>query len=303
LAHFKKLLFANRYSISRTILRTAFLAFLVGFPFRYVPNNPLILPISLPPNLGRNFAVPALDLAFSMLSTASLPAIPLAIILLLPLVFGRSLCSWVCPIGLLHEISSPRRKEGKITVYRKTKYALLAIALLIVFVIALQKLSNPEGVSDLESALGSSSFPATLVDPSSLIFDFLPVVIRSSFESITMQNLSLDIFSLLVQVPSIFWIRLATIFIIVLGASRVPWFWCKYACPSGAAQALSSRFSFLHLRRELHRCSNCKKCQRACPMDIPILQEEWRNISNAECTLCLRCIEECESGALKVSLL
>ncbi|MGQ9513759.1 MAG: 4Fe-4S binding protein [Thermoproteota archaeon] len=303
MAPLKKKLFSRRYTIMRTIIRTLFLALLVGLPVRYVLDEPLILPISLPPSLGQNFAVPAFDLMISMLTRASLPAIPLTIILLLPLLLGRAMCSWICPIGLLHEISYTKRKEGKITVYRNVKYAIIVVALLLALVIALQKLSNKEGTSFLESVLGSSSFPATLIDPSSLIFDFLPVVIRTSFTSLSQQQLSLDILYQLLQLPSMFWIRLMTLFIIILGASRIPWFWCKYACPSGAAQAFASRFSFLHLRRGLHRCSNCKRCQRACPMDIPILQEDWKNISNAECILCLRCVEECENKALRLALL
>ncbi|MEM2915638.1 MAG: 4Fe-4S binding protein [Candidatus Bathyarchaeia archaeon] len=300
MVHFKMQLLAKRYTLIRMILRIIFLALLIGFPIRYILDEPLILPISLPPNLGQNFAVPALDLMISMLSYVSLPAIPLTIILLLPLLLGRAMCSWICPIGLLHEIASPKRKEGKITPYRNIKYAMLAVALLMALVIALQKLSNKEGISFLENALGSFSFLATLIDPSSLIFDFLPVVIHTSLKQ---QQFSLDIFFQLLQLPPIFWTRLITLFIIILGVSRIPWFWCKYACPSGAAQAFASRFSFLHLRRELHRCSNCKMCQKACPMDVPILQEDWKDITNAECTLCLRCVEECKNKALRLVLL
>ncbi|MBO3802293.1 MAG: 4Fe-4S binding protein [Candidatus Brockarchaeota archaeon] len=294
---------AKKYTIARAVSRTAFLALLVGLPFRSELEKPLILPISLPPNLGRNFAVPALDLSVSALSSASSPAMPLAVLLLLPLVLGRAFCSWVCPIGLLHEISSPRRKEGKITFYRNVKYAFLAAALLLASAVALQKLSDPGGASELENALGSSSFPATLADPSSLIFDFLPAVIQASWAAVAQQRVPTDALSMLLLAPPAFWIRLSTIVLVVVGASRIPWFWCKYACPSGAAQALSSRFSFLHLRRELHKCSKCKRCQRACPMDVKILEEDWRNLSNAECTLCLKCVEECENGALRAAFL
>ena len=293
-------LLARRYTIVRTAIRLVFLLLLVGLPIRYALDPPMILPITLPPHLGKNFAVPALDLAVSTLVTPALPAIPLAIIILLPLLFGRGLCGWICPIGLLHEVASPRRKEGKITAYRKAKYLLLAAALLIGLAIAIQKSSS--GTSELEGALGSSSSsPMTLFDPSSLIFDFLPSLIAMGLAT-PLNQLSLGTLWAILQMPTMVWTRISVLALIIIGASMTPWFWCKYLCPSGAAQALVSRFSVIHLKRELHRCMDCRKCQRACPMNIAILKEDWRDISHPECTLCMRCVEACEKGALRLSL-
>lgn len=123
-------LLSRRYTIVRTAIRLAFLMILVGLPIRYTLDSPLILPITLPPNLGKDVAVPAVDLAVSTLVAPALPVVPFAIMILLPLIFGRGLCGWICPIGLLHEVASLRRKEGKITIYRKAKYLFLAGALL-----------------------------------------------------------------------------------------------------------------------------------------------------------------------------
>jgi polyferredoxin len=290
-------------TIARTALRLAFLVILIGLPFRYTLERPLVLPISLPPALGQNFAVPAVDLAIATLASAALPAMPLAIIFILPLVIGRALCSWICPIGLLHEVASPRRKEGRITIYRNAKYVLLLFAILMGSAIGVQKVTVPSDASELEALLGSSSSsPMTVLDPSSLIFDFLPRLVQMAVAK-PIQQFTVETLLSVLQLPSMAWIRIAALVLIVIGASYVPWFWCKYACPSGAAQALASRFSVLHVRRELHKCVNCRRCQKACPMNIPILQEDWRAISNPECTLCLRCVEECRNRALKVSAL
>lgn len=293
-------LLSRRFTIVRTVIRLVFLLLIVGLPIHYTLNSPMILPITLPPNLGKNIAVPAVDLAISTLVTPALPAVPFAIVIFLPLLFGRGLCGWICPIGLLHEVASPRRKEGKITIYRKAKYLFLAGALLIGLVIAIQKASL--GTSELEGTLGSSSSsPMTLFDPSSLIFDFLPSLITTGLAT-PVDQLSLGTLMAILQMPTIVWMRITTIVIIIIGASMTPWFWCKYVCPSGAAQALVSRFSVIHLKRELHRCVDCRKCQRACPMNIAILKENWRDISNPECTLCMRCVEACEKGALRLSV-
>ena len=73
-------LLSRRYTIVRTAIRLVFLRLLVGLPIRYALAPPMILPITLPPNLGKDFAVPALDLAVSTLVTPALLVVPLQLL-------------------------------------------------------------------------------------------------------------------------------------------------------------------------------------------------------------------------------
>src|SRR5207253_3487391 len=46
------------------------------------------------------------------------------------------------------------------------------------------------------------------------------------------------------------------------------------------------------------KCSECKECETACPMQIPILDLDWKKFNDSECILCMACIDACPAGAL-----
>lgn len=59
----------------------------------------------------------------------------------------------------------------------------------------------------------------------------------------------------------ILWIILA---LILLGAALVPRFYCRYACPLGAALGVMSTLSPWRIKR-VEQCQLCKVCEHACP--------------------------------------
>jgi len=65
-----------------------------------------------------------------------------------------------------------------------------------------------------------------------------------------------------------FWSRSAVLWLIagsILAASAiVPRFYCRYACPLGAALAIGSLLSPFRIRR-VEQCQVCKVCEQACP--------------------------------------
>jgi ferredoxin-type protein NapH len=78
---------------------------------------------------------------------------------------------------------------------------------------------------------------------------------------------------------------------------------CKYLCPITLPLKLTSRFALLRVKADAERCTGCKACTHACPMDIdiPAYTEHGRRVLSTECTLCQTCISACSTGALKVS--
>ena len=71
----------------------------------------------------------------------------------------------------------------------------------------------------------------------------------------------------------------------VLAASAVvPRFYCRYACPLGAALAVASTVSPLRIRRVEH-CDHCKVCEQACPTGAI----EGPRIDFRECVRCNIC--------------
>ena len=77
-------------------------------------------------------------------------------------------------------------------------------------------------------------------------------------------------------------------------------FWCKYLCPLGAVLAPFNKIAPLRLVLNQNSCTNCRRCDSACPMDIPDLTN---NLRSAECIECLECQETCnEEDALELRL-
>lgn len=59
----------------------------------------------------------------------------------------------------------------------------------------------------------------------------------------------------------------------------------------------------MHIAAEPDRCIHCGKCERACPMSLPV-EELLRDgaIADAECIQCAACVDTCPKAVLKLRL-
>ena len=71
---------------------------------------------------------------------------------------------------------------------------------------------------------------------------------------------------------------------ILVASAIVPRFYCRYACPLGAALAVASSVSPFRIRRVEH-CDHCKVCEQACPTGAI----EGPRIDFRECVRCNIC--------------
>lgn len=83
---------------------------------------------------------------------------------------------------------------------------------------------------------------------------------------------------------------------------------CYYFCPMSvvfmAITTLKNRLRLpsLHLEADPDDCIRCKKCERACPMSLPVQEMvEKGSLHNPECILCASCIGACPKGVLRYS--
>jgi polyferredoxin/uncharacterized protein with FMN-binding domain len=63
--------------------------------------------------------------------------------------------------------------------------------------------------------------------------------------------------------------------------------WCKYFCPYGALLGISNSIRFISIRRNPETCINCKRCDKACPMNITV--SENKVIRDVQCISCMEC--------------
>jgi polyferredoxin len=290
------------YSIIRNFFELAGFLLLNALVFKYVYPfinlEPLAVPIPVLISLksSTSLAAGALDCIQVMFSKPIFPLLPFATVLIVGSVIGRLLCGWLCPIGFIQDLILKIKGNGSKVNPRthatliKLKYVLLSVTFFFSITLAL---SLQAGESKYKEALGPFTKGVFLpIQPETALFANLPRLIQSGTES------GLLDFSGPTSAGFLVLLGFALSLLLLIGAYLVPWFWCRYLCPTGALMSIFMRFSFLGMKRDPSKCTKCGGCVEACPMQIRILDLPWEKFNDPECTLCLECVEACPTGAL-----
>jgi len=197
---------------------------------------------------------------------------PSSIILLvgtvvLAVLLRRAFCGWLCPLGAMQELMSTiGRKVGR----RRGLHDSRADS-------ALRWLKYPVLVLILAATWATGELVFRPYDP------------WASYAHITA---GLD------EILGEFPVGTA-ILLLSVGASLVvdrPW--CRYLCPLGGLLGLISRLGVTRVVRNPETCINCRKCDRACPVDIRV--QSVLQVTTSECLSCGECISACPvSGTLQ----
>lgn len=192
--------------------------------------------------------------------------------------FGRLVCGFLCPFGLIQEIlyKIPVPKlnvpEKPDRVLRYCKYLILLL-----FVIA-----GPLLLTN-EFGMGNPYF-CKLICPAGTLEGGIPLVFSNPVLRNTIGNL-------------FFWKM--SILIIILVLSMVIYRpLCKYICPLGAFYGMLNRFSFYQIRVEKESCIDCGMCEKACRMNVRISKSK----DQGECIRCGECKQVCPMDAIKTKI-
>jgi len=81
---------------------------------------------------------------------------------------------------------------------------------------------------------------------------------------------------------------------------------CHYYCPFGVWGIVGARMGrwlglpMLRLRGDPQACKACRKCEKACPMSLPVTELVLRTDAfHTECTLCGSCVDTCPETAVR----
>ena len=207
--------------------------------------------------------------------THKFPFYVLGFLLLFGALFGRLVCGWLCPFGLvqdlLHKIpfvKKLRRLPGE----RALRY--LKYAVLIGFVIVL-----PLVVLDIVGQ-GQPWF-CKYICPSGTLFAGIPLIASNP--------------PLRAALGWLFTWKAAILLALVL-LSIVLWRpFCRYLCPLGAIYGLFNPVAVYRFRIDEDRCTDCGACKAACKLDIDVR----RTPNSAECVRCGACRRACPHGAIR----
>ena len=193
------------------------------------------------------------------------------ILLLYSILFGRMICGWVCPFGLIQEllykIRTPKLGKNRFTrLLSYLKYVLLVFFVFIIPVMyafrdtplpAFCKYICPAGT--LEGGIG-----------------LLSNAVNASY------------FSMLG--PLFTWKFLLMVSMLV-GCVFLFRLFCRFVCPLGALYGLFNKISLFGVAVEQPKCTGCGMCVNHCKVDI-------RHVGDQECIACGECIDVCPTKAI-----
>ena len=212
----------------------------------------------------------ALQNAFAQSGTRT-PAYVFGIIVLFGLLLGRTICGFLCPIGLgqelLYKIKTPKIKKSRVTrVFSYLKYVLL-----VVFVVALPLLYSLQNVP----------LPAfcKYVCPAGTFGGALGLLINPK---------NADLYGMLG--PLFTW-KFVVLCVTCVASVFLFRFFCRFLCPLGAIYGFFNRVALLGVKVDKDSCTGCGSCISHCKMDI-------RRVGDHECINCGECIKVCPAKAI-----
>ena len=206
-------------------------------------------------------------------SKTKLPTYILGIILLYSIILGRTICGFLCPVGLIQEllykIKTPKLQKSKVTrVLSYFKYVLLfALVIIIPLMYALQDKNMP--------------LPAfcKFICPAGT---FEGAIFLLSNPNNT------DFFGML---GSLFTWKFVLLIIILVASVFIFRFFCRFLCPLGAIYGLFNKLSIIGVKVDKSKCNSCGACVSHCKMDV-------KEVGDHECIQCGECRSVCKLNAI-----
>lgn len=198
----------------------------------------------------------------------------LGFLLLVGSIFGRFVCGWLCPFGLvqdlLHKIPFPWKRKNlpghRVLIW--LKYVVLAAFVIVLPLLATDFLGQ-----------GDPWF-CKYICPGGTLFAGLPLVITNE----TLRS----------AIGFLFDWKVLLLIVFLVGSLAYYRPFCKYVCPLGAVYSLFNPIAFYRYSVDETKCTSCGRCKKACKMDIAV----WKEPNSRECTRCGDCMRTCPEQAI-----
>lgn len=188
-------------------------------------------------------------------------------------VFGRFVCGWLCPFGLLQDLLHKIplfQKKKRLPYHQILKYGKYVV--LFGFV----------GIGSSFVFTGLTKVPAfcKYLCPSGTFMGAIPLLSSNA--------------ALRSQIGGLFYWKFVILLGIIFLSIKVYRPFCQYLCPLGAIYGWFNKFSLIQIQWNKEKCTSCMACQKACPID---LTPEEISVS-PECIKCGKCVEACYTSCL-----
>lgn len=206
-------------------------------------------------------------------SKTKYPTYVLGIILLYSIILGRTICGYLCPLGLvqelLYKIKTPKLKKNKITrILSYFKYVLLIVLVIIIPLIY-----------GLQSKTGTVPGFCKYICPAGTFEGGIFLLSNSN---------NTDFFGMLGQ---LFTWKFALLVIFAVASIFIFRFFCRFFCPLGALYGLFNKLSIIGVKVDKSKCNHCQACVNTCKMDV-------KEVGDHECINCGECKKVCHCNAI-----
>ncbi len=187
--------------------------------------------------------------------------------------FGRLICGFICPFGLLQELiyKLPTKKlklNKRFSFLRYIKYIVLIIFVFVLPAFFLWK----DGV-------GVPAF-CKFICPAGTLEAGIPLVLLDE--------------RLRQTIGGLFWWKIGVLCAVSSLCIFMYRAFCRFLCPLGAVYGLLNRFSLFGVQYEKSRCNRCGHCNSSCKMEL----KPTCDTRSAECIGCGDCVKGCSQKAL-----
>ncbi|WP_223589630.1 4Fe-4S binding protein [Neobacillus bataviensis] len=177
------------------------------------------------------------------------------------IIFRKSFCSWICPVGTASEWTAWLGKKFfkrnfEIPTWLVWLLTPLKYLLLLFFI-------------NMIISMPIYSAKAFLNDPYNKISDVKMLLFFLNISGFALK------FIIVIFILSLFFKN----------------FWCRFLCPYGAMIGLGSIFRITKIRRNEDTCTNCEMCTKVCPQRLKV--HKVKTVNSLNCTACLSCVEAC----------
>lgn len=206
---------------------------------------------------------------------AKIPFAALGFLFIFGSVFGRFVCGWLCPFGLLQDLLHKVplfRKRKQLPFHKVLKYGKYVVLLGLVFI----------GSAFLFTGFAKVPAFCKYLCPSGTFMGAIPLLIAKE--------------GLRSQIGALFYWKLGVLIGLMILSVKIYRPFCQYLCPLGAFYGWFNRFSLVQIQWDSGRCISCMACKRACPVN---LSPEKISVS-PECIKCGQCVEACPEKCLKL---
>ncbi len=189
-------------------------------------------------------------------------------IILMSFIFGKSFCSWLCPVGFISELIGDFGEKMMKKIFRMKK-----------------KLIFPKWIDYPLRSLKYLMFGFLFY---SVFFLMTDTAINAFLDS--PYNLTADIkmYYFFADISRAGLIIIAALFILSIFLRN---FWCRFLCPYGAFLGILSILSPNKVKRSSVSCIECGLCAKVCPSNIKV--DKINIVVSDECTSCMNCVDIC----------